>query len=92
MTALFGAAINLALRGVVKGFSVISGPQKKSTLWPEITGVFFLLPVVVFAPRLWAERASWVYGPDHWNFLVTASVMAFFLYMSVTSFWRVHKR
>jgi type VI protein secretion system component VasK len=61
-------------------------------LWLEITGVFFLLPVVAFAPRLWDVRANWALGPDHRRFLVTAAVITVFLYLSVTSFWRARKR
>jgi type VI protein secretion system component VasK len=80
--------------GLVSGVGGFLRPFRRVgvILWLEITGVFFLLPVVVFAPRLWAVRASWAHGPDHWRFLVTASLMAVFLYLSVSSFWRVRKR
>jgi len=61
-------------------------------LWLEVTGVFFFLPVVVFAPTLWRVRTNWASGPQHSTFLLTASVMLVFLYLSVTSFWRARKR
>jgi hypothetical protein len=61
-------------------------------LWLEVTGVFFLLFVLVFAPTLWRTRASYAHGPDHRTFLVTAAVMAVFLYLSVSSFWRARRR
>ena len=58
----------------------------------EVIGVFFLLPVVVFAPVLWKTRASWQHGPDHRSFLSAAVVIAVFLYLGITSFWRARKR
>jgi len=48
--------------------------------------------VLVFAPTLWRTRASYAHGPDHRTFLVTAAVMAVFLYLSVSSFWRARRR
>jgi len=63
-----------------------------SILWLEVMSVFFLLPVVVFAPTLWRTRVSWAHGPDHAKFLVTAGVMLLFLYLSVSSFWRAQRK
>jgi hypothetical protein len=61
-------------------------------LWLEVTGVLFLLPVVVFTPTLWRLRASYAHGPDHRTFLLTAGVVALFLYLGVSSFWRAQRR
>jgi hypothetical protein len=61
-------------------------------LWLEVTGVFFLLPVLVFAPNLWRMRANWAHGPDHSKFLVTALVVVVFFYLGVSSFWRAHRK
>ncbi len=61
-------------------------------LWLEVTGVFFLLPVIVFTPNLWRMRASWAQGPDHKMFLITAGVVLVFLYLGVSSFWRARRR
>jgi hypothetical protein len=61
-------------------------------VWLEVTGVFFLVFVVAFAPTLWRVRASYAHGPDHRTFLVTATVMAVFFYLSVTSFLRARRR
>lgn len=61
-------------------------------LWLEVTGVFFLLFVVVLAPTLWRARASYAHGPDHRTFVSAAIVMAVFLYLGVSSFWRARKR
>jgi len=73
--------------GFLRPFGRIGG-----ILWLEVTGVFFFLPVVVFAPILWRTRASYAHGPEHSTFLLTAGVMAVFLYLSVSSFWRARKK
>jgi hypothetical protein len=61
-------------------------------LWLEITGAFFLLPVVVFAPTAWRTRASWAAGPDHSTFLASVVVVTVFFYLGVSSFWRARRR
>jgi hypothetical protein len=61
-------------------------------VWLEVTGVFFLLFVVVFARALWIYRASYAQGPDHQKFLVSAPLVLVFLYLSVSSFWRARRR
>ena len=73
--------------GFLRPFSRVGG-----ILWLEVTGVFFLLPVVAFGPTLWRMRASWLHGPDHRTFLVTAGVVVVFLYLSVSSFWRARRK
>jgi len=89
-----GRAAGRATKGIVRGMGGFLRPfrQVGGILWLEITGAFFLLPVVVFAPKLWSARASWAHGPDHRLFLVTAGVMVVFLYLGVSSFWRARKR
>jgi len=80
--------------GVVRGVGGFLRPFKRvgGIIWLEVTGVFFLLPVVVFAPTFWRARASWSHGPDHRLFLATTAVIVVFLYLSVTSFWRARRR
>lgn len=58
----------------------------------EVAGVFFLLPVLVFAPKVWQARASWLHGPDHRTFIASAIFVALFLYLGVTSFVRARRR
>jgi len=89
-----GQAAGQAARGVARGVGGFLRPFGRvgGVLWLEVTGVFFLLPVLVFAPNLWRYRASCLHGPDHRTFLVTAGVVVVFLYLGVTSFWRAHKR
>jgi hypothetical protein len=89
-----GQAAGRATAGLARGVGGFLRPFRRvgGILWLEVTGVFFLLPVVVFAPKLWSARASWAYGPDHRTFLLTAGVIAVFLYLGVTSFWRARKR
>ena len=80
--------------GVARGIGGFLRPFRRvgGIIWLEVTGVFFLLPVVVFTPNLWRMRASWAHGPDHRMFLITTMVVAVFLYLGVTSFWRARRR
>jgi hypothetical protein len=89
-----GQAAGQAARGVARGVGGFLRPFRRigGILWLEVTGVFFLLFVLVFASTLWRTRASYAHGPDHRTFLVTAAVMAVFLYLSVSSFWRARRR
>ena len=89
-----GKAAGQVTRGVARGVGGFLRPFKRvgGILWLEVTGVFFFLPVAVFAPILWRTRASYAHGPDHNTFLLTAGVMAVFLYLSVSSFWRARRK
>jgi hypothetical protein len=89
-----GQVAGRATRGVAGGIGGFIRPFRRvgGILWLEVTGVFFLLPVIVFAPNLWRVRASWLHGPDHKTFLVTTLVMVVFFYLGVTSFWRAHRK
>lgn len=89
-----GQTAGRASRGVAKGVGGFLRPFGRvgGILWLEVTGVFFLLPVLVFAPRMWQTRASWDHGPDHRTFVASAIVVVVFLYLGVTSFWRAHRR
>ena len=89
-----GRTAGLAGRRVLRGIGGFLRPFQRvgSAIWLEVTGVFFFLPVVVFAPTLWRARASWAHGPDHRLFLLTAGIMVMFTYLSVSSFWRARKR
>jgi hypothetical protein len=89
-----GQAARQATRGVVRGIGGFLRPFRRvgGILWLEVTGVFFFLPVVVFAPTLWRTRASYLHGPDHRTFLITAGITVVFLYLSVSSFWRARRR
>jgi hypothetical protein len=83
-----------ARRGVAAGVGGFLRPFQRvgGILWLEVTGVFFFLPVVVFGPVLWKTRLSWAHGPDHRTFLITAAIVALFLYLSVSSFWRARRK
>jgi hypothetical protein len=89
-----GKTAGKATRSVARGVGGFLRPFQRigGILWLEVTGVFFFLPVVVFAPTLWRIRASWLRGPDHSTFLVTAGIMVVFFYLSVSSFWRARKK
>jgi len=75
------------LGGFLKPFRRVGG-----IVWLEVTGVFFLLPVVVFGPNLWRTRLSYAQGPDHRTFVASAIVVAVFLYLGVSSFYRARKK
>jgi hypothetical protein len=81
-------------RGMSRGAAAFLRPFRRvgSILWLEVTGVFFLLPVIVFTPYLWRYRASFLHGPDHRTFVVSACVVLVFLYLGVSSFWRARQR
>jgi hypothetical protein len=82
------------VQGVAQGAGGFLRPFRRvgGILWLEITGVFFLLPVLVFAPSVWRSRLSWAHGPDHRTFWVSAFVVAVFLYLGVSSFWRAQRK
>jgi hypothetical protein len=87
-------AASEARRSVVQGLAGFLRPFRRAggIVWLEVTGVFFLLPVIVFSPVIWTTRASWEHGPDHHRFLASVILVAVFLYLAVTSFWRARKR
>lgn len=89
-----GHAAGRATRGVARGLKGFLRPFGRvgGTLWLEVTGVFFFLPVVVFVPTLWRTRASYLHGPDHRTFLTAALIVVIFFYLSVSSFWRARRR
>jgi hypothetical protein len=79
--------IGQGIGGFLRPFRRVGG-----ILWLEVMGVFFLLPVVVFAPNIWRYRASYAHGPDHRTFLVSIIFVVVFLYLGVSSFWRAWRR
>lgn len=89
-----GEAPTRARPSVTEGVGGFLRPFRRvgGILWLEVTGVFFLLPVLVFGPAVWRTRLSWAHGPDHRTFLVSVFVVAVFLYLGVTSFWRARHR
>ena len=89
-----GRAAGQATRNVGRGVSGFFQPFKRvgGKILLEVVSVFFLLPVVAFAPKLWQTRGSWHDGPDHRTFLACAVVIVVFLYLGVSSFWRARNR
>jgi len=82
-----GRSVSRGVGGFLRPFRRVGG-----ILWLEVSGVFFLLPVVVFAPSLWREIQAYPHSSDHRTLWVTAGVVAVFLYFGVSSFWRAHRR
>jgi hypothetical protein len=89
-----GQVAGKATRGVAKGLGGFLRPFGRvgGILWLEVTGVFFLLPVVVFGPTAWRTRFNWAHGPDHRTFLVACVIVVLFSYLSATSFLRARRR
>jgi hypothetical protein len=89
-----GQATGRASRGVVKGVGGFLRPFGRvgGIVWLEVTGVFFFLPVIVFAPMIWRTRMSWAQGPDHRTFAASIFVVVIFLYLGISSFWRARRR
>jgi hypothetical protein len=79
--------LSRGLGGFLKPFRRVGG-----ILWLEVTGVFFLLPVLVFTPTLWRSRMSYAHGPDHRTFIASAIVVVVFSYLGVSSFWRARRK
>jgi hypothetical protein len=89
-----GRMTGQASRGVAKGLGGFLRPFGRvgGILWLEVTGVFFLLPVIVFTPMIWRTRMSWANGPDHRAFVASTILVVVFLYLGVSSFWRARRR
>lgn len=89
-----GKAAVLGAKGVGRGVAGFLRPFQRvgGILWLEVTGAFFLIFVLAFAPTLWRTRLSYASGPDHRTFWAAAIIMAVFLYLSISSFWKARKR
>lgn len=61
-------------------------------LWLEITGLFFAVFSLFFIQGVYRLRADWLTGPNHDKVLMYAAVSVLFLYFSISSFVRAHKK
>ncbi|HEV2136928.1 MAG TPA: hypothetical protein VGR47_22100 [Terracidiphilus sp.] len=93
-TRAAGQSAGRASRGLARGLSGFFRPFARvgHALWLEVAGVFFLVPVLIFGSYMWRIRANWNHGPDHRYFLISCVVVAMFLYLSITSFWRASRK
>jgi hypothetical protein len=89
-----GQAAGRTAKGVARGVGGFLRPFRRvgGILWLEMTGAFFFLFVLYFAQALWRIRASWAQGENHPKIVVFAAMLAAFLYLSVSSFWRARRR
>jgi hypothetical protein len=87
-------ALGHTAQGVTRGVGGFLRPFRRvgGVLWLEVTGGLFLLPVVVFTPVLWRELANYRHTTDHKTLWLTAAIIAVFLYLGASSFWRARKR
>jgi hypothetical protein len=86
-TVQAGQAVSRGAGGFFRPFRRVGG-----ILWLEVTGVFFLLFALVFARGLWQAIVDYPHTSDHRPLWITAGVIAVFLYLGVSSFWRAHRR
>jgi len=86
-TSPAGRGLKQGVGGFLRPFQRVGG-----ILWLEVTGVFFLLPVIVFAPNLWREAVAYSHTSDHRTFWITLMIVVVFLYLGVSSFWRARRR
>jgi hypothetical protein len=82
-----GGSISRGLGGFVRPFARVG-----RSLFLEVTGVFFLLFVLVFGNWAWRLRAQYLQGPEHSKFLVYAGMMLVFAYLTASSFWRARRK
>jgi hypothetical protein len=80
-------AAGRGIGGFLRPFGRVGG-----ILWLEVTGFFFGLFGLYFAVDLWRSRLSYAAGPQHSRFLIAAALTAVFGYLSVSAFWRAHRR
>ena len=81
-------------RGVARGVGGFLRPFGRvgGIIWLEVTGVFFLLFVVAFASMAWRTHPASIHGPYDRTFITSVAVVAVFLYLSVSSFWRARRK
>lgn len=89
-----GRTVTQLASGTARGIGGFLKPFRRvgGIVWLEVTGVFFALPVLVFGPVIWKTRLSWAHGPDHRTFVTASVIVALFLYLCVSSFWRARRR
>jgi hypothetical protein len=86
-TARVGGSVARGVGGFLRPFGRVG---RKILL--EVTGVFFLLFVLIFGNWAWKLHADYLRGPEHVRFLVYAGMMLVFLYLTVSSFWRARRK
>jgi hypothetical protein len=89
-----GRTAGRATGSVARGVGGFLRPFRRvgNIVFLEVVGAFFFLFVILFGTRAWPLRAQAVHGPEHVKFLVYAAMTLFFLYLSVSSFWRAKRK
>ena len=89
-----GRTAGRATGSVARGVGGFLRPFRRvgNIVFLEVVGAFFFLFVILFATRAWPLRGQAVHGPEHVKFLVYAAMTLFFLYLSVSSFWRAQRK
>jgi hypothetical protein len=83
-----------AARGAKRFGEAIWGPllHAGGLLWLEITGLFFALFALFFGQNMYRVRGAWRGGPEHAHLLLYAALTAVFIWFSVSSFLRAHRK
>jgi hypothetical protein len=91
---LSGRSVGHATGSLARGVSGFFKPFRRvgGIVFLEVVGVFFFLFVLVFGNWAWRLRDQAAHGPDHTKFLLYATMMLVFLYLSVSSFWRARRK
>jgi len=89
-----GRSAGQMTRGMARGVGGFLRPFHRvgGIIWLEVTGVFFLLFVVVFAPLAWRTHPASIHGPYDRTFITSAVLIVVFLYLSITSFVRARRK
>lgn len=82
-----GGSVTRGVGGFLRPFARVG-----RSILLEVTGVFFLLFVLVFGNWAWRLRAQYAHGPDHTKFMVYAGMMLVFAYLTASSFWRARRK
>lgn len=89
-----GKASGKAARGAKRFGEAIWGPllHAGSVLWLEITGLFFALFALFFGQNMYRVRGAWRGGPEHAHLLLYTALTVAFIWFSVSSFLRAHRK
>lgn len=89
-----GKAGGAAARGAKRFGEAIWGPivHAGGVLWLEITGLFFALFALFFGQNVYRVRGAWRGGPEHAHLLLYTALTAIFIWFSVSSFLRAHRK
>jgi hypothetical protein len=89
-----GMTTRAVSRGSKNFAQAVWGPFRHvgGVLWLEISGVFFGLFALFFAQNVYRTSAAWRGGAEHVHFFLYIGVTAIFVWFSLSSFLRAHRK